>query len=98
MFVRAVITEGMNEQAILAPQQGVTRTPKGEAVALIVNREEKVEQRVLNLDFAMGDRWLVRSGLELGDRVIVEGMQKVKPGVPVKAVPFNADSSKNTAA
>jgi membrane fusion protein (multidrug efflux system) len=98
MFVRAVITEGMNEQAILAPQQGVARTPKGEAVALIVNREEKVEQRVLNLDFAMGNRWLVRSGLELGDRVIVEGMQKVKPGVPVKAVPFNADSSKDMAA
>ena len=98
MFVRAVITEGMNEQAILVPQQGVARTPKGEAVALIVNREEKVEQRVLNLDFAMGNRWLVRSGLELGDRVIVEGMQKVKPGVPVKAVPFNADSNKNTAA
>ena len=97
MFVRAVITEGMNEQAILVPQQGVARTPKGEAVALIVNREEKVEQRVLNLDFAMDDRWLVRSGLESGDRVIVEGMQKVKPGVSVKAVPFNADSSKNTA-
>jgi len=66
-------------------------------VALIVNREEKVEQRVLSLDFALGDRWLVRSGLESGDRVIVEGMQKVKPGVSVKAVPFNADSSKNTA-
>jgi membrane fusion protein (multidrug efflux system) len=98
MFVRAVITEGMNEQAILVPQQGVARTPKGEPVALIVNREEKVEQRILTLDRALGDRWLVRSGLESGDRVIVEGLQKVRPGAPVKAVPFNADSNKDLTA
>jgi len=98
MFVRAVITEGVNEQALLVPQQGVARTPKGDPVALIVNREEKVEQRALTLDRAIGDQWLVLSGLEPGDRVIVEGIQKARPGAFVKVVPFVAGSKTDPAA
>jgi membrane fusion protein (multidrug efflux system) len=97
MFVQAVITEGVNEQAILVPQQGVSRNPKGEPIALIVDAENKVQQRMLALDRTIGNKWLVSSGLEPGDRVIIEGIQKVRPGVLVKAVPFNGGQNDNTA-
>jgi len=89
MYARAILEEGVNEQAILVPQQGVGRNPKGEPVSLIVDAEGRVQQRMLTLDRTVGDKWLVSSGLESGDRVIVEGSQKVKPGVSVKAVPFS---------
>jgi membrane fusion protein (multidrug efflux system) len=89
MFVRAVVKEGVNDQAILIPQQVVSRDPKGNPVALIVDATGKVEQRKLNLDRAIGDQWLVSEGLAPGDRVIAEGMQKVRPGAEVKAVPFD---------
>ena len=88
MFVLAVVKEGVNEQGILIPQQAVSRDPKGNPLALIVNASGKVEQRSIVLDRAIGDQWLVSSGLAPGDRVIAEGMQKVQPGVPVKEVPF----------
>jgi membrane fusion protein (multidrug efflux system) len=90
MFVRGVAKEGVSEQAILIPQQAVSRDPKGNPVALIVDTEGKVQQRMLRLDRAIGDKWLVTSGLGPGDRVIVEGMQKVRPGASVKEVPFDA--------
>jgi membrane fusion protein (multidrug efflux system) len=88
MYVRVVVQEGIAEQAILAPQQGVTRDPKGNPVALIVDAGGKVQQRMLTLDRTIGDQWLVSSGLAPGDRVIVEGLQKVRPGDGVKVVPF----------
>jgi len=88
MYVRVVVQEGIAEQAILAPQQGVTRDFKGNPIALIVDRAGKVQQRMLTLDRAMGDKWLVASGLAPGDRLIVEGLQKVRPGDTVKVVPF----------
>lgn len=88
MFVRAVVQEGVSERSLLAPQQGITRDNKGMPIALVVTQEDKVEQRVLKLDRAIGDKWLVTGGLSEGDRVIVEGMQKVRPGDRVKAVPF----------
>jgi len=88
MFVRAVIIEGVNDRAILVPQQGVFRNSKGEPVALIVDAENKVQQRLLALDRAIGDKWLVSSGIDSGDRVIVEGAQRVRPGVSVNVVPF----------
>jgi len=97
MFVRVVVKEGVNEQGILIPQQAVSRDPKGNPVALIVNAAGKVEQRRLALDRAMGDQWLVSSGLLPGDRVIAEGMQKVQPGALVKEVPFE-DGRKQEAA
>jgi membrane fusion protein, multidrug efflux system len=88
MFVRTVVQEGVQEQAILIPQQAVARDPKGNPVALIVNAGGKVEQRQLGLDRAIKDQWLVTSGLKAGDQVIVEGIQKVRPGASVKTVPF----------
>jgi len=90
MFVRGVAKEGVSEQAILISQQAVSRDPKGNPMALIVDANAKVQQRMLTLDRAIGDKWLVTSGLAPGDRVIVEGLQKVRPGVPVKEVPFDA--------
>ncbi|NTU41482.1 MAG: efflux RND transporter periplasmic adaptor subunit, partial [Nitrospirales bacterium] len=85
MFVRAIIEEGVKDQAILAPQQGVSRDPAGNAVALVVGAGDKVEKRVIKVDRTVGDKWLVTEGLKPGDRVIVEGVQKAKPGMPVKA-------------
>jgi membrane fusion protein, multidrug efflux system len=90
MFVRAVIEEGVSEQALLVPQQGVTRDIKGVPIAWVVGKDDKVEQRTLELDRAIGDRWLVTSGLAPGDRLIVEGLQKVRPGNQVRAVPFTS--------
>ncbi|MGD0412633.1 MAG: efflux RND transporter periplasmic adaptor subunit [Verrucomicrobiota bacterium] len=88
MFVRAVVKEGINEQGILIPQQAVSRDPKGNPMALLVNASGKVEQRMLTLDRAVGDQWLVSSGLAPGDRIIAEGMQNVRPGAAVKEVHF----------
>ena len=88
MFVRAVIKEGINEQAILVPQQGVSRDHKGNPIALIVNTESKVRLRMLTLDRAIGDKWLISAGLAPGDRVIVEGIKMLRPGASVKAVTF----------
>ncbi|MBW1784377.1 MAG: efflux RND transporter periplasmic adaptor subunit [Deltaproteobacteria bacterium] len=95
MFVQAVVKEGVNEQAILIPQQAVSRNPKGNPLALIVDSEGKVQQRMLTLDRAMGDKWLVTTGLQKGDRIIVEGMQRVRPGVSVKEVPFKAEGKED---
>ena len=90
MFVRVVVQEGIAEQAILVPQQGVSRDPKGNPVALIVDDSGKVQQRMLTLDRTIGDQWLVSSGLAPGDRLIVEGVQRVRPGDAVKVVPFGS--------
>ena len=90
MFVRAVLEEGINEQAILVPQRGVTRNPKGEAMVMVVGAEEKVEPRLITAVRTVGENWLVSDGLKAGDRVILEGIQKARPGTPVKAVPFGA--------
>ena len=89
MYVRAIVQEGVVDRAILVPQQGVSRDPKGNPVALIVDGSGKVEQRMITVARAMGDRWLVSEGLNSGDRLIVEGSQKIRPGAPVKAVPFD---------
>jgi len=96
MFVRAVVQEGVNNQAILIPQQAVSRDPRGNPLTLIVDAQSNVQIRMLTLDRAIGDQWLVSSGLAPGERVIIEGMQKVKPGAPVKAVPFGTGGGKNS--
>jgi membrane fusion protein (multidrug efflux system) len=96
MFIRAVVEEGVNPQAILIPQQAVSRNPKGNPVALIVDAEDNVQQRMLTLDRSVGNTWLVSSGLVPGDRVIVEGLLKVRPGASVKVVPFATDTEKNS--
>jgi membrane fusion protein (multidrug efflux system) len=97
MYVRAVVQEGVVEDAILAPQQAVTRDPKGNPVALVVDESEKVAQRKLVLDRAVGDKWLVVSGLAPGDRLVVEGAQRARPGTAVKVVPFSAGGQKSPA-
>jgi membrane fusion protein (multidrug efflux system) len=87
MFVRATIEEGVREGAILAPQQGITHAPNGSATALVVGADDKVEKRSVELDRAIGDRWVVTKGLAAGDRLIVGGLQSVKPGVQVAVRP-----------
>ncbi|MGO3911734.1 efflux RND transporter periplasmic adaptor subunit [Huaxiibacter chinensis] len=94
MFVRARIDEGIQPDAILVPQQGVTRTPRGDATVLVVDEQNKVESRTVVAPQAIGDRWLVTQGLKNGDRVIVSGLQKVRPGVAVVAT---ADATANNA-
>ena len=86
MYVRAVVDMGQRPNGVLAPQQGVTRDAKGQATAMVVTPEGKVEQRVLQASRTLGDQWLVDDGLKAGDRVIVEGLQKVQPGGMAKAV------------
>lgn len=84
MFVRVEVKEGVNRQAILIPQQGVSRNSKGDPLALIVDDDQNVQQRTLTLDRALGDKWLVSAGLMPGDQVIVGGAQRVRPGMRVK--------------
>lgn len=88
MYVRALVSNAILEDGLLVPQRGIQRDPKGNAFALVVNDEGMVEQRAVDVGGTMGDNWLVRGGLSEGDRVIVEGLQKVRPGAPVDATPF----------
>lgn len=96
MYVRAVLDQAVNTAAILAPQQGVTRDPKGNATALVLTPDNKVEQRTLVAERAIGDRWLISDGLAEGDRLIVEGTNKVRPGDAVN--PVDVGSRGRTAA
>jgi membrane fusion protein (multidrug efflux system) len=86
MFVRARIEEGVKEDAFLVPQVGVTHDPTGQATALVVGADDKVTAHKLQLRGTSGNQWIVEGGLDDGDRVIVAGMQKAKPGTAVKAV------------
>ncbi|HBL7062386.1 TPA: multidrug efflux RND transporter periplasmic adaptor subunit AcrA [Klebsiella oxytoca] len=97
MFVRARLEEGVNPDAILVPQQGVTRTPRGDASAMVVGEDDKVEVRQITATQAIGDKWLVTEGLKTGDRVIISGLQKVKPGVQVKAQEVVSDEKQQAA-
>ena len=98
MYVKAVLAQAEASEAVLAPQQGITRDPKGGATALVVGPDGKVEQRVVAVSRTIGDRWLVEDGLEAGDRVIVEGLQKVQPGVAVNAVESGSEPAAAAAA
>ncbi|MGE4406600.1 efflux RND transporter periplasmic adaptor subunit [Pseudomonas sp.] len=87
MFVHAQLVAGLKSEAILVPQQGVTRNARGEPTAMVVNAENKVELRRIRTERTVGNRWLVGEGLQPGDRVITEGLQFIQPGVEVNAVP-----------
>ncbi|MCK9995725.1 MAG: efflux RND transporter periplasmic adaptor subunit [Candidatus Krumholzibacteria bacterium] len=90
MFVRALVNEGVSENAILVPQQGVSRDSKGDPFAWIVDAEGQTQIRELVLDRAIGDKWLVTEGLAAGDQLIVEGLQSLRrPGTPIQVVPFD---------
>lgn len=96
MFVQAIVEEGVREDAILVPQQAVSRDPKGNPFSRVVNAKDIVEQRPLVTERAIGDKWLISSGLAAGDRVVidgVQGLQRAKPGTPVKVVPAAADKT-----
>jgi len=95
MFVKAVITDGVNPKAILVPQQGVSRDTKGKPYALIVSKDNKVEQRMLTLDRAIGSEWLVTDGLAFGDKVIVAGAQMLRPGTAVKVTELDQTSQEH---
>jgi membrane fusion protein, multidrug efflux system len=87
MFVRAQIVEGVRQRAILAPQQGITRDPRGRATALVVGPGNKVEQRQVTAERPVGDKWIITSGLKAGDRLIVEGLIGLTPGARVTPSP-----------
>jgi membrane fusion protein (multidrug efflux system) len=93
MFVRGVVEEGTRQQALLVPQQAVNRDPKGLPYAWVVNKSGKIERHMLDLDRTVGNRWLVTSGLAANDRVVMEGTDRVKDGMPVKDVPFQAETA-----
>ncbi|WP_294911050.1 efflux RND transporter periplasmic adaptor subunit [Tatumella sp. UBA2305] len=83
MFVRARLDEGTNPNALLVPQQAITRTPTGQATAMVVGADNKVEVRTVTAEQAIGDKWLVTKGLSDGDKVITVGLQRAKPGAQV---------------
>jgi membrane fusion protein (multidrug efflux system) len=87
MVVSARLLAGVNAGAILVPQQGVSRSPTGEATALVLGEGNKVERRRLVVERAVGNQWLVTQGLKVGDKLIVEGLQRARPGQPVTPVP-----------
>ncbi len=84
MYVRAVVSAGQRDNAVLVPQQGITRDPKGNATAMVVGADGKAEMRPVMLSRALGDQWLVESGLAAGDQVIIEGLQKLRPGMSLQ--------------
>jgi len=87
MFVRAQLMRGTRSAALLVPQRGVSHNPKGDATVLLVEKDDKVAERVVTADRAINGEWLITAGLKAGDRVIVDGLQKAKPGSQVKPVP-----------
>ena len=90
MVVVARLVAGVDRSVLLVPQQGVSRTATGDATALVVGEGDKVERRRLTLSRAVGNQWLVTSGLTSGDRLIVEGLQRARPDMVVKPVPAGA--------
>ncbi|WP_025821464.1 efflux RND transporter periplasmic adaptor subunit [Shewanella marina] len=94
MFVRTQLSVGIDPQAILVPQKGVTRNPKGQGVVMVVNSDNKVEAKIVTTGGVINNQWVITSGLAAGDKVIVEGLQKIRPGAPVTATLANATNSK----
>jgi membrane fusion protein, multidrug efflux system len=93
MYVRAVVAGGVRQNALLVPQRGISRDPKGNTAAMVVGADGKVEQRPVTVSQTVGDQWLVESGLTAGDKVVVEGLQKIRPGVAVQATEMAARTS-----
>ena len=96
MYVRAVLQEGVKEQALMVPQQAVSRDGSGKPMAYVVDAQHKLQRRVLETERAIGDQWLVRSGLQAGDKLVVDGQQRAAPGVEVKTVQWNPKSKPGT--
>jgi membrane fusion protein (multidrug efflux system) len=92
MYVRAEVVEGVKSNAIIVPQRGISRNNKGEATAMVVGADSTAQSRVLNVDRTIGSNWLVAKGLNAGDKLIVEGLQKIRPGAPVNPSPAESAS------
>ena len=88
MYVRAVLQEGVKEQGLLVPQQAVSRDSTGKPTAFVVGSDRKLQRRVLETDRAVGDQWLVRSGIQAGDQLVVDGQQRASAGAEVKTTPW----------
>ncbi|MBT0728112.1 efflux RND transporter periplasmic adaptor subunit [Rosenbergiella australiborealis] len=97
MFVRARVEEGINQDALLVPQQAIARTPTGAATAMVVNADNKVDIRPVTAQEAIGDKWLVTSGLKAGDRVISVGVQRASQGATVTPKEVSVDQKDNAA-
>ena len=93
MYVRAVVANGVRQNAVLVPQQGIARDPKGNTTAMVVDKDNKAELRPVKVSQTIGDQWLVESGLKAGEKVIVEGLQKIGPGAPVQATEAKATAA-----
>ncbi|WP_416203542.1 efflux RND transporter periplasmic adaptor subunit [Xanthomonas euvesicatoria] len=98
MYVTAKLSMAVDEQAILVPQQAISRNSKGQAVAMVVGSDNKVAQRVLTTGDAIVDKWVVRQGLKAGDKVIVQGLQKASVGAEVRAVEVSQTAAADSAA
>lgn len=94
MYARASVVEGVKSDAILAPQRGISRNNKGEATAMVVGADNKVEPRIVKVDRTVGSNWLVTDGLKNGDKLIVEGLQKIRPGALVNPSPAQTSENK----
>ncbi len=93
MFVRARLTQGTRQAALLVPQRGLSRNQRGDATVMIVGDDNTVSERVVKADRVINDEWLITQGLEAGERVVVDGLQKIRPGAVVKAVDANPQST-----
>jgi membrane fusion protein (multidrug efflux system) len=93
MYVRAVLDEAVNTAAILVPQQGVARDPKGNASVMVVGKDNRIEQRAVVADRTIGDRWLISEGLSAGDQLVIEGLNKVRVGDTVRPITLTTDGT-----
>lgn len=98
MYVHALIQEGINRNGITVPQQAVTRNPHGEPTVLVVEKDNKIALRVIQTGPALGDQWIVNEGIQPGDRVLVDGLQSVRPGATVQPVEARIEGAAGAAA
>jgi membrane fusion protein (multidrug efflux system) len=98
MYVHAVLQEGVNRQALLVPQRAVQRNGAGKPTAFVVGGDNKLQLRILETDRAIGDQWLVRSGLKAGDVLVVEGLPRARDGIEVKTAPWQPGAQPAVAA
>ena len=97
MYVRARLSQSTARDAILVPQQGVSRDPRGGATVMVIGADDKLVQKAVTADRTVRDQWLVTSGLAAGDRVVTEGLSRVKAGQTVKAVPAGSKPAEKPA-
>ncbi len=97
MYVTALLDEGSRQNVLMVPQEGVTHNAQGKATALILDKDDVVQQREINAVKAIGNQWLVTAGLQPGDRVIVSGLQRIRPGIKAQAISSDEHTASNPA-